>query len=95
MECRWRWPPHSVLGEPPQFTSRAPGLGASKVIDYTCRDVNHECREYDIITDCVGAQIFTSTLPLLAKGGRFLAINGGVPGSRGETGSLPVARSGP
>ncbi len=53
-------------------------LGANAVIDYTTRDVTREAMEYDIVADAVGALTFAQALPILAEGGRFLAINGGV-----------------
>jgi NADPH:quinone reductase-like Zn-dependent oxidoreductase len=34
---------------------------------------------YDVIADTVGTFNFKTALPLLAEGGRFLAINGQVP----------------
>jgi NADPH:quinone reductase-like Zn-dependent oxidoreductase len=57
---------------------RVRGLGAVNVIDYTRCDVTEAGVLYDIVADAVGALNFPRALPILAEGGRYLAINGTV-----------------
>ena len=54
-------------------------LGAAHVIDYTKRDFLRETTTYDVIADTVGAHSYTRCRHVLKKGGRLLAIAGGVP----------------
>lgn len=54
------------------------GLGAERVIDYATTDFTAEDSRYDIIADTVGNVNFEKCLPVLAEGGRFLAIAGGL-----------------
>lgn len=54
-------------------------LGAARVIDYGVTDVTREAARYDVIADAVGATRFTRCAGILADGGRFLAIAGGLP----------------
>lgn len=54
------------------------GLGAGDVIDYDRTDVTASPERWDIIADTVGVLTFRRALPILADGGRFLAIAGGL-----------------
>lgn len=54
-------------------------LGAAHVIDYTERDVLRETTTYDVIADTTGAHSYSRCRHILKKGGRLLAIAGGVP----------------
>lgn len=54
------------------------GMGAAKVIDYVGRDIAALPGRWDIVADAVAALSFRSALPLLAEGGRYLAIAGGL-----------------
>jgi len=53
-------------------------LGAVEAIDYALRDVSAEQGGWDIVADAVGALDFGRALPMLAEGGRYLAIAGGL-----------------
>lgn len=55
------------------------GLGADAVIDYFQQDITRMGSTFDIVADAVGGIDFARALPLLAEGGRYLAINAGVP----------------
>jgi NADPH:quinone reductase-like Zn-dependent oxidoreductase len=57
----------------------ARSIGAAAVVDYTRQDLAAADGPYDIVADAVGALTFASALPLLGEGGRYLAINAGVP----------------
>jgi NADPH:quinone reductase-like Zn-dependent oxidoreductase len=57
----------------------ARSIGAAEVIDYTKQDLASAGDPHDIVADAVGTLTFASVQPLLAEGGRYLAINGGVP----------------
>jgi NADPH:quinone reductase-like Zn-dependent oxidoreductase len=52
--------------------------GAAEAIDYTMRDVTAGPDRWDIVADAVGALDFRRALPILAEGGRYLAIAGGL-----------------
>jgi NADPH:quinone reductase-like Zn-dependent oxidoreductase len=52
--------------------------GATEAIDYTLRDISAGPQSWDIVADAVGALTFRRALPILAEGGRYLAIAGGV-----------------
>ncbi|MGV6875565.1 NAD(P)-dependent alcohol dehydrogenase [Pseudochelatococcus sp. B33] len=54
------------------------GLGAGAVIDYMAQDLARLNAAYDIVADAVGALTFASARPILAEGGRYLAIAGGM-----------------
>ncbi len=54
------------------------GLGAGTVIDYAKSDVTEGPSRWDIVADAVAALTFRRALPILAEGGRYLAIAGGV-----------------
>lgn len=54
------------------------GLGATTVLDRTREPIDHIKARFDIIADAVGALTFQRALPLLAEGGRYLAIAGGL-----------------
>ncbi len=54
-------------------------LGAARVIDYTVTDVTGEDATHDVIADAVGTKRFAHCAGILAEGGRFLAIAGGLP----------------
>jgi NADPH:quinone reductase-like Zn-dependent oxidoreductase len=54
------------------------GLGVSDVIDYTSRDITSGSAQWDIVADCVAALTFQRALPMLAEGGRYLSIAGGL-----------------
>jgi len=52
--------------------------GAAEAIDYTVRDITAGPDRWDIVADAVGALGFRRALPILAEGGRYLAIAGGL-----------------
>ncbi|MDX5357308.1 MAG: NAD(P)-dependent alcohol dehydrogenase [Rhodobacterales bacterium] len=52
------------------------GLGVAEVIDYRRQNILTLGRTFDIVADTVGAPGFAKGLPLLAEGGRYLAIDG-------------------
>jgi NADPH:quinone reductase-like Zn-dependent oxidoreductase len=52
--------------------------GATEAIDYTVRDITAGPESWDIVADAVGALGFRRALPILAEGGRYLAIAGGL-----------------
>lgn len=52
--------------------------GAAETIDYTERDIAAGPGRWDIVADAVGALDFRRALPILADGGRYLAIAGGL-----------------
>jgi NADPH:quinone reductase-like Zn-dependent oxidoreductase len=54
------------------------GLGAGTVIDYGTTDVTEGPSRWDIVADAVAALDFRRALPILAEGGRYLAIAGGL-----------------
>jgi NADPH:quinone reductase-like Zn-dependent oxidoreductase len=53
-------------------------LGADIVIDYNREDFQASGQNWDVIADTVAAASFRRCLPLLAEGGRYLAIAGGL-----------------
>jgi NADPH:quinone reductase-like Zn-dependent oxidoreductase len=53
-------------------------LGAERAIDYGATDILALPERYDIIADCVAATSFRAARHLLAPGGRYLAIAGGL-----------------
>lgn len=53
-------------------------LGADHVIDHTKESATKGAVHYDVIADTVGATTFADSKTVLAKGGRFLAIAGGL-----------------
>jgi NADPH:quinone reductase-like Zn-dependent oxidoreductase len=53
-------------------------FGAAEAIDYTVRDITAGPDRWDIVADAVGALDFRRALPILAEGGRYLAIDGGL-----------------
>lgn len=53
-------------------------LGATETIDYKACDLSRSSTKYDIVADTVGSLSFVRALPILASGGRYLAINGSV-----------------
>ncbi len=53
-------------------------MGVAEVIDYTAGDVFTGSDRWDIVADAVGALTFPKALPILAEGGRYLAIAGGL-----------------
>ncbi len=53
-------------------------LGAMEAIDYMTRDVTTQAARWDIVADAVAALSFARALPILAEGGRYLAIAGGI-----------------
>ncbi|WP_291299116.1 NAD(P)-dependent alcohol dehydrogenase [Elioraea sp.] len=54
------------------------GMGAAEVIDYTGRDYTAGPDRWDIVADAAAALSFRTALPILAEGGRYLAIAGGL-----------------
>jgi NADPH:quinone reductase-like Zn-dependent oxidoreductase len=52
--------------------------GAAEVIDYTVQNITAGPESWNIVADTVGALGFRRALPILADGGRYLAIAGGV-----------------
>ena len=55
------------------------GLGADMVIDYTAQDFTQAGQTYDVIMDCVAASTYAACKTVLADGGRFLSVVGGLP----------------
>lgn len=53
-------------------------LGAVETIDYAARDVTDGPARWDIVADAVGALDFRRAEPILAEGGRYLSIAGGL-----------------
>ncbi len=53
-------------------------LGADRVLDYQTQDIARLGERFDAIVDGVGTFRFASARPLLSRGGRLLAIEGGV-----------------
>lgn len=53
-------------------------LGATRVVDYAVRDWLDLSERFDIVADCVAAADFRRARHLLAPGGRYLAIAGGL-----------------
>ena len=58
--------------------SRVRNLGVKRVIDRSQVDFRTMGETWDIIADTVAASSFAECLPLLAPGGRYLAIAGGL-----------------
>ena len=56
----------------------ARAFGATETIDYTARDVTAGPERWDIVADAVGALTFRTACSILAEGGRYLAIAGGI-----------------
>lgn len=54
------------------------GLGAERVIDYRTEDFTAEGERWDAILDAVGNAPFKRTKPVLAEGGRLLAVVAGL-----------------
>jgi NADPH:quinone reductase-like Zn-dependent oxidoreductase len=52
--------------------------GAAEVIDYTVQNISAGPESWNIVADTVGALGFRRALPILADGGRYLAIAGGL-----------------
>lgn len=57
---------------------RLQALGITRVIDRAAVDFRSLGEQWDIIADSVAASSFAECLPLLAPGGRYLAIAGGL-----------------
>lgn len=53
-------------------------LGAADVLDHTAGDVAARGAAWDVIADAAGTLDWARALPLLAEGGRYLAINAGL-----------------
>lgn len=53
-------------------------FGARETIDYAARDVSDGPDRWDIVADAVGALDFRRAEPILAEGGRYLSIAGGL-----------------
>lgn len=58
--------------------SLAREMGAAEVIDYAVTDLTAGGDRWDIVADAAGVLTFRTALPILAEGGRFLAIAGGL-----------------
>lgn len=54
-------------------------LGSIETIDYRAFDVTRSSAKYDIVADTVGGMSFSRAMSILASGGRYLAINSGLP----------------
>jgi NADPH:quinone reductase-like Zn-dependent oxidoreductase len=54
------------------------GLGAARVLDYTAERVAARGEAWDVIADAAGTLDWASARPVLAEGGRYLAINAGL-----------------
>jgi NADPH:quinone reductase-like Zn-dependent oxidoreductase len=59
---------------------RLPGLGAARVLDRAREGLAAAGGGWDVVADAPGALDFARALPLLAEGGRYLAINAGLGG---------------
>ncbi len=57
---------------------RVSALGADAIIDYTTEDFRALGQSWDVIADTVAASSFKHSVPVLAEGGRYLAIAGGL-----------------
>lgn len=68
-------------------------LGAENVVDYTREDVTAAGATYDVVADTVGAGSFARCEPILAAGGRYLAIAGGLADmlARGRGGKRSIS----
>lgn len=68
-------------------------MGAAEVIDYTAREITTGPERWDIVADAAGALTFRKALPILAEGGRYLAIAGGLADlvARRRGGRRPIA----
>jgi NADPH:quinone reductase-like Zn-dependent oxidoreductase len=53
-------------------------MGAAAVIDYAQHDVAAGPDRWDVVADAAGALDFRRAMPILAEGGRYLAIAGGL-----------------
>jgi NADPH:quinone reductase-like Zn-dependent oxidoreductase len=73
--------------------ARLQGLGAARVLDRAREGVDAAGGGWDVVADAPGALDFARALPLLAEGGRYLAINAGLGGmlARAKGTRRPIA----